>query len=51
MREQPPKGDGERWEALAFHIYSELAQVGSKARELSDELDALLTPSPERSTE
>ena len=42
MKEQPPVGDGERWEALAFHFYAQMAEASSHAEQVKDELDAAL---------
>jgi hypothetical protein len=43
MKEAPPVGDGERWEAFAFHLYSDLAEAASVAQHWLDESGAALS--------
>ncbi len=38
LQEQPPVTDGERWEALAFSLYSDMAQASSDAEQLLIEI-------------
>jgi hypothetical protein len=42
MRKDPPVGDGERWEALAFSLYAEIAGMATEARVALEDADELL---------
>jgi hypothetical protein len=42
MRKEPPVGDCERWEALAFSLYVEIAGMATEARVALEDADELL---------
>ena len=42
MRKDPPVGDGERWEALAFSLYVEIAGMATEARIALEDAEELL---------